>query len=94
MKAGLAIDGNHPNCVQLHGSAMQVMCTQCSFTEHVFHHFVTLKSGQLPGCPQCKNRMEERRSQGKRSLGQGGLLQHAIILYGETHPKGEDIATI
>ncbi|KAF8235361.1 hypothetical protein L208DRAFT_1257544 [Tricholoma matsutake] len=27
IKAGLATDGNHPNCVQLHGSAMEVMCT-------------------------------------------------------------------
>ena len=94
MKAGMATDSSDPNCVQLHGSAMEVICTKCSFTEHVFHHFLTLKGGKLPGCPQCKTLIEERRSKGKRSLGQGGLLRPAIILYGESHPKGEDIAKL
>lgn len=92
-KAGLTTGGDHPNCVQLHGSAMEVICTQCSFTEHVYHHFFTLKSGELPTCPQCNNRIEERRIQRKRPLG-GGFLRPAIILYGESHPKGEDIAEI
>ena len=94
IKAGLTTGGDHPNCVQLHGSAMEVICTQCSFTEHVYHHFLSLKSGELPSCPQCKNRNEERRMQGKRVSGRGGLLRPAIILYGESHPKGEDIAEI
>lgn len=91
-KVGLTTSGNHPNCVQLHGSVLEVICTQCSFTEHVYHHFLKLRSGELPCCPQCQNRIEERRIQGKRSLGQGGLLRPAIILYGESHPRGEDIA--
>lgn len=91
-KVGLTTGGKHPNCVQLHGSVMEVICTQCSFTEHVHHHFSKLRSGELPGCPQCKNRIEERRIQGKRLLRQGGLLRPAIILYGESHPRGEDIA--
>jgi NAD-dependent histone deacetylase SIR2 len=91
IKVGLTTCGDDPKCVQLHGSVMRVICTQCSFTEHVYHHFVELRSGELPGCPQCKNRIEERRIQGKRSLG-GGLLRPAIILYGESHPRGEDIA--
>ena len=54
IKAGLTTGGNNPNCVQLHGSAMEVICTQCSFTEHVYHHFVSLRSGELPSCPQCE----------------------------------------
>jgi NAD-dependent SIR2 family protein deacetylase len=94
IKTGLTTGGNYPNCVQLHGSAMEVICTQCSFTEHVYHHFFALKSGELPSCPQCNSRIEERRVQGKRSLGYSGLLRPAIILYGESHPKGEDIAEI
>jgi NAD-dependent SIR2 family protein deacetylase len=92
IKVGLTTSGDRPNCVQLHGSVMGVICTQCSFTEHVYHHFSSLKSGELPRCPQCENRIEERRIQGKRSLGQGGLLRPSIILYGESHPGGEDIA--
>jgi NAD-dependent SIR2 family protein deacetylase len=94
IKTGLTIDGSNPYCVQLHGSALEVICTQCSFTEHVYHHFLTLKSGELPSCPQCNNRILERRIQGKRSTGRGGLLRPAIILYGESHPRGEDIAEI
>jgi NAD-dependent SIR2 family protein deacetylase len=92
LKVGLTAGGNRPNCVQLHGSVMEVICTQCSFTEHVCDHFPKLRSGELPCCPQCKNRIDERRIQGKRSVGKGGLLRPAIILYGESHPRGEDIA--
>ena len=92
IKVGLTTCGDDPSCVQLHGSVMEVICTQCSFTEHIHYHFVKLRSGELPCCPQCKSRIEERRMQGKRSLGQGGLLRPAIILYGESHPRGEDIA--
>lgn len=55
VKAGLTTEGNNPKCVQLHGSAMEVIFTQCSFTEHVHHHFLSLKSGELPSCPQCQN---------------------------------------
>ena len=94
IKTGLTVDGNNPSCVQLHGSALEVICTQCSFTEHLYHHFLTLKRGELPNCPQCNNRIEERRMKGKRASGRGGLLRPAIILYGESHPKGEDIAEI
>jgi NAD-dependent SIR2 family protein deacetylase len=92
IKAGLTMHGDDPNCVQLHGSVMGVICTQCSFSEHVYHHFLKLSSGELPCCPQCKSQIEKRRIQGKRSLGQGGLLRPGIILYGESHPRGEDIA--
>jgi NAD-dependent histone deacetylase SIR2 len=94
IKTGLTTGGDEPNCVQLHGSAMEVRCTQCSFTENVYHHFLTLKSGELPSCPQCKNKNEERRIKGKRSLGQGGFLRPAIVLYGESHPKAEDIGEL
>ena len=92
IKIGLATDGIHPNCVKLHGSVMKVICTHCSFTEHVYHHFTKLRSGELPCCPQCQNRIKERMNEEKRLSGKGGLLQPAIILYGESHPRGEDIA--
>lgn len=93
-KAGLTTRGNYPNCVQLHGSVMEVICTQCSFTEHIYHHFLSLKSGTLPSCPQCETRTKERTMQGKRVSGRGGLLRPAITLYGESHPRGEEIAEI
>ena len=94
IKVRLNTSGNHPNCVQLHGSVMEVICTQCSFTEHIYHHFLQIRNGELPCCPQCKSQIEEKRNQGKQSLGQGGLLWPAIILYGESHPRGKDIAEI
>jgi NAD-dependent SIR2 family protein deacetylase len=92
IKSGLTMGSNNPNTVQLHGSAMEVVCTQCSFAENIYHHFSTLKKGELPSCPQCKNRIEERNIKGKRSSGKCGFLRPGIILYGESHPKGEDIA--
>jgi NAD-dependent SIR2 family protein deacetylase len=92
IKVGLTTCGNNANCVQLHGSVMGVICTQCSFTEHLYHHFLKLRSGELPCCPQCKIQIEERRIQEKQSLGQGRLLRPAIILYRKLHPRGEEIA--
>lgn len=94
IKTGFTADSNNPNCVQLHGSVMEVICTQCSFTENIYHHFLTLKNGELPSCPRCNTQIEERKIQGKRSLGKCGILRPAVILYGESHPKGEDIAEL
>jgi NAD-dependent SIR2 family protein deacetylase len=91
LKAGLTTVGEEPNCVQLHGSVMKVQCTQCDFTEHTNHHFSALSSGELPPCPKCKAWIERRKSLGKRIGSKGGLLRPAIILYGESHPKSEDI---
>jgi len=94
LKAGLTTVGEELNCVQLHGSMMKVQCTQCGFTEHTVHHFPALSSGKLPPCPQCEMRIENRKSEGKRIGSNGGLLRPAIILYGESHPKSEDIESI
>ena len=83
--------GKNPSSVQLHGSAMEVICTQCSFTENVYHHFLTLRKGELPSCLQCKKQIGERNIKGKRSSGKCGFLRPAVILYRESHPKEEDI---
>lgn len=94
LKAGLTTVGEEPNCVQLHGSVMKVQCTQCGFTEHTDHHFSVLSSGKLPLCPQCEMRTEMRKADGRRIGSKGGLLRPAIILYGESHPKSEDIESM
>jgi len=94
LKAGLTTVGDKPNCVQLHGSVMEVRCTQCNFTEHAHHHFSALSSGQLPPCPRCEVWIESRKSKGKRIGPKGGLLRPSIILYGESHPKSEDIESM
>jgi NAD-dependent SIR2 family protein deacetylase len=94
LKAGLTTAGEEPNCVQLHGSVMKVQCTQCGFTEHTDHHFSALSSGTLPPCPQCEIRIERRKLEGKRIGSNGGLLRPAIILYGESHPKSDDIESM
>lgn len=92
LKAGLTVVGEEPNCIQLHGSVMKVQCTQCSFTEHMHHHFSTLRLGELPACPECKCWIERRESEGKRIASKGGLLRPAIVLYGESHPAADKIA--
>lgn len=94
LKAGLTILGDEPSCVQLHGSAMKVQCTQCSFTEHVYHHYSALRDGRLPACPKCETWIKQRRSQGKRVASTGGLLRPAIILYGESHSNGDNIGVM
>lgn len=73
---------------------MNVQCTQCSFTEHVYHHFSTLCLGKLPACPKCEAWIQLRKSDGKRIATRGGLLRPAIILYGESHPTGDHIAAM
>jgi len=94
LKSGLTTMGGEPSCVQLHGSVMKVQCMMCSFTEHVYHHFPTLRSGKLPACPRCETWIQQRKLEGKRITSQGGLLRPAIILYGETHPTGDHIAVM
>ena len=94
LKAGLTAVGEEPNCVQLHGSVMKVQCTQCDFAEHMHHHFSALSLGQLPPCPKCEVWIERQKSEGKRIGSKGGLLCPAIILYGESHPKSEDIESM
>jgi NAD-dependent histone deacetylase SIR2 len=94
LKAGLTTVGEEPNCVQLHGSVMKVQCTQCDFTEHTHHHFLALSSGELPTCPKCEARIEKRKSEGKRIGSNGGLLRPAIILYGESQSRSEDIESM
>lgn len=94
LKSGLTAIGGEPNCLQLHGSVMRVQCTQCSFDEHVYHHFSTLRLGKLPGCPKCEEWIQCRKSEGKRIPSRGGLLRPAIILYGESHPTGDHIAAM
>jgi NAD-dependent histone deacetylase SIR2 len=94
LKAGLTVRGKDPKCIQLHGSVMEVICTQCSLIEHIYYHFSTLNAGELPKCPQCIIRNQERSLQGKRTASTGGLLRPNIILYDETHSDSEHIATI
>jgi NAD-dependent SIR2 family protein deacetylase len=94
IKAGLTTTGEDPDCIQLHGSVMMVQCIQCSFTEHVYHHFPVLSAGELPICPRCKAWIESRKLEGKRTASKGGLLRPSIILYGESHPNDEHIAAM
>jgi NAD-dependent SIR2 family protein deacetylase len=94
LKAGLTSTGKNPNCVQLHGSVMKVQCTQCSFSEHIYHHFSSLSAGKLPGCSKCEAWIEQRKAEGKQISTKGGLLRPAILLYGESHPTPDHIADL
>jgi NAD-dependent SIR2 family protein deacetylase len=93
MKAGLTATEPNPTCVQLHGSVMDVVCTRCSFTEHIYRHFPAFRDGLLPNCPDCDIRIEERRMKEQR-LYKSGFLRPHVILYHETHPRADEIGAI
>ncbi|CDK27488.1 unnamed protein product [Kuraishia capsulata CBS 1993] len=80
--------------VQLHGDLNSLACTQC-FQTYSWEekHKEMLREGEMPECPDCVAKFEERLSCGKRLASSNiGILRPNIILYGENHPHAESIA--
>ncbi|KAJ3193805.1 hypothetical protein HK101_004069 [Irineochytrium annulatum] len=80
--------------IQLHGDLSTVICTLCStryaFTQPHVHAF---RDGAPPCCPRCRGMSDARVAGGKRALAVG-VLRPNVVLYGEHHPGGGDIADV
>lgn len=69
---GLHQDAGSRNVLELHGSARNIACLNCDFTEdadRLMRHFADIQ--QVPGCPDC-----------------GGLLKHTTISFGQSLDAG------
>ncbi|KAJ3345767.1 hypothetical protein GGF32_008270 [Allomyces javanicus] len=77
--------------VELHGSILEVRCTICPdyfrFTVDVAEAYA---QGVAPVCLSCIDRGRLLRAAGKREPSKGTLRPN-IVLYGEAHPRGEEI---
>lgn len=80
--------------VQLHGDLNSLSCTSCyKAFNWSKENYSTLSAGELPDCPQCIAKRDERIELGKRATGSLGRLRPNIVLYGENHPFSEIITT-
>ncbi|KAJ3110384.1 hypothetical protein HDU96_006650 [Phlyctochytrium bullatum] len=81
-----------PVLVKLHGDLSNVACTMCSaiypFTSDYQKAFV---EGEPPLCPSCLDNHMVRSALGKRVLAVG-TLRPDVVLYGEDHRRGVEIA--
>lgn len=92
-KVGFEMDSNLciSKCIPLHGSLHFLQCTACK-PIHLFqnyHH--DLAAGHFPFCPLCKQQEDKWSAAGRRHR-MPGQLHPDIVLYGEQHHQGEDIA--
>lgn len=75
---------SEPLTISLHGTLDSLSCTICSyqesFTQH--SHIATFLKGDILDCPLCKDRLQKRKDQGKRSLSTG-ILTPSILLYND-----------
>ncbi len=80
--------------VQLHGDINTLTCTMCSYTTTWSKTDINiLKNGEVPICPICENLQLEKKKLGKRCPeSRIGFLRPNIVLYGESHPAGEEIS--
>ncbi|CAG8610602.1 2374_t:CDS:10 [Ambispora leptoticha] len=87
-------DSRGAKVIQLHGSMEELKCNSCneSFEFEVYHCEI-FKQGESPECPACEERESERQRQGKRKHTIGRLKPN-ILLYGDSHPQGEQIGEI
>lgn len=80
-----------PRCIPLHGLLTHLTCTRCSIS-YPFQDQYPLPSHHVP-CPSCHLSSSIRQALSERQRGVG-LLRASIVLYGEDHPRGEDIGWI
>ncbi|KAJ3219216.1 hypothetical protein HDU67_002212 [Dinochytrium kinnereticum] len=82
-----------PILVKLHGDLGSVVCIKCSasfpFSEAYRDEF---EEGSPPLCPTCLDHHMIRSAMGKRVLAVGTLRPN-VVLYGEDHRRGGEIAT-
>lgn len=81
-------------CIPLHGNLHQMRCQLCSCTFLLDPYLHTLEAGELPKCVICDVIATQRAQLNLRERKTTSFLRPDIILYGEHHPLGEEIAKI
>jgi NAD-dependent SIR2 family protein deacetylase len=100
LKSGLTTFGAYDThdqsatCVPLHGSLQQMRCQSCGSTYSSDPYLDTLTSGELPTCLTCEGLAEARAELNLRVRRTSSFLRPDVVLYGEDHARGEDIAEI
>jgi NAD-dependent histone deacetylase SIR2 len=95
-KVGFEMDstfGASNRCIPLHGSLHFLKCTSCKSTHLFQDYYHDLASGCFPLCHLCQQKENGRLAAGHRHR-RPGQLRPDIILYGEEHDQGEDIANV
>ncbi|CCG83350.1 NAD-dependent deacetylase hst4 [Taphrina deformans PYCC 5710] len=78
--------------IQLHGDIHTLKCFLCAETFDYSDAFLArLEAGEAPDCPTCADKCAMRVALGRRAM-TIGTLRPDIVLYGEQHPAGEQIA--
>ncbi|CAG8497109.1 7112_t:CDS:2 [Ambispora gerdemannii] len=87
-------DSRGAKVIQLHGSMEELKCNSCNENfEFEVYHCEIFKQGESPECPACEERESVRQRQGKRRHTIGRLKPN-ILLYGDSHPQGDQIGEI
>lgn len=87
-KAGLG----PKDTVQLHGDIHTLKCSHCQSQASWNPEFIKeMQDGDAPDCLECISASMARQMSGKRAVSVG-TLRPDIVLYGEEHPKGDEIA--
>ena len=77
--------------VLLHGSIHNVYCMQCQHKQRTVSCIESFKSGEAFPCVKCVQNAKERELKGLRARSVS-TLRPEVVLYNETHPKGDYIA--
>ena len=95
LKVGLDMVGSgnsSKKCIALHGTLEHLRCKQCSSIFSLEANYALLNAGELPECSNCRARMLQRSQNGKRQTSGVSHIYPDVILYGQPHPEGEEIA--
>lgn len=87
-KAGLG----PKDTIQLHGDIHTLKCSHCQSQAPWNPEFTQeMQDGDAPDCLECVSSSMARQMSGKRAVSVG-TLRPDIVLYGEEHPRGDEIA--
>ncbi|CAG8654247.1 1335_t:CDS:2, partial [Cetraspora pellucida] len=88
------VKNNKAQVVQLHGTLAKLRCNVCTnIYDFTLQYCDIFKQGKAPKCTKCEERENTWEKEGKRphTIGQ---LKPTVILYGDSHPKGQEICQI
>ncbi|KAJ6447591.1 DHS-like NAD/FAD-binding domain-containing protein [Mycena vitilis] len=80
-------------CIPLHGSCETMHCDICRYSCPLPYSSPSQKQHELPFCPGCKAKSDERVARGQRAL-RIPKLRPSVVLYNEEHPDSQAITAV